>query len=161
MGDVAPDAQHGDALPVCAANDLELGRCVTASGSPCTGAVGEGRAFAPFEPSDELASVVGPQGAEMFVLSARTTGIAPGDPGNPASPDNPEIHIVVITEGGAQIARYRGRTGFIVDGEHQVAAGLFVVLDGEDHAGERLLAHGDLVDAAGARRCGEVTFTAL
>ncbi len=157
-----PDARRVVVEP-CTAGDLELGRCVGATGASCTGELGEARVFEPVAPGGEVDLVVGPQGAQMFVLAARTQGIAPGDPDDPASPDNPLIEIVAVVDGDVEVARYLGRAAFVPDaggGDALVAPGLFVVADGAALAGRTLRAVGTLEDAVGARRCGELVFVA-
>jgi hypothetical protein len=158
----APRPQTADAriveLEACSRNDLELGRCVTDSGAPCTGAGNEIRAFEAMAPDDTLTAVVGPQGSQMFVLSARTTGIVPGDPADPTNADNPLMRIVVTSETNAEIARYLGRAGFADDGSALVVTGLFVVVSDGTPSGQPLIAHGTLTDAASHSRCGTLEF---
>jgi hypothetical protein len=160
--DAAPHPHSADAriveVEACTRNDLELGRCVTDSGVPCTGAGNEIRAFEAMVAGDTLTAVLGPQGSKMFVLSARTTGIVPGDPADPTSADNPLMQIVVTSESNAEIARYLGRAGFADDGTALVVNGLFVVVTEGTPSGQPLIAHGTLTDAASHARCGTLAF---
>ncbi len=159
--DAAPPA---DVLP--GGCDLEpalaLGRCeVAGTGAPCTGSTGEEQAFVPLADGDEMIMVLGPQGSIMFVFSARTVGIVPGDPADPASPDNPLVEIFLQRQ-GAEVSRWRGRVAFAASGDSFTAAGMYVVVDGLDEQldGAQLHAAAMLHDLAGELRCGAVTFVA-
>lgn len=147
-------------VSACVDNDLTLGGCVIAGGGPCTGVATEVRSFEPMVAGQDLAAVVGPQGSEMYVLSARTTGIVPGDPADPTNPDNPLLQIIVTSAGSAEVARYFGRAGFADDGTALAVTGLFVVVSDGTPFGQALVAHGTLTDAASHTRCGTLEFTA-
>lgn len=146
-----------------------VGTCeLRSSGAPCTGVTGEDagdRIFAAIGADDAVQMVTGPQGATMFVLAVRTSGMYPGDPADPVSPDNPDVAVVVRRATGEELAHYRGRPPFYVDDASQAltAVGLFVVLDEPPTA-----VNGDLVDTSvairdrdGLYRWGEATFTAM
>ena len=157
-GDAPIDAPGRDAPEPCVAASLELGRCVTDAGAPCTGDAAEVRRFAAVAAGGPVPLVVGPQSSSMLVLAIRTAGIVPGDPVDPASPSNPLIAIEV-SRAGTVAASYRGRSAFVDDGAgQQVAAGLFVVTDGGDLGGAALAGHAEVTDAAGAARCGDLAF---
>ncbi len=146
---------------------LELGRCLDVTdGDTCTGALGEEPVFEAMPPEGSIPTVVGPQSATMFVLSARAAGIDPGDPAEPYGTENPLVEILLTDdEGGELLSLYRARSAFSADPELPdtfVNAGLFVVVDatGGSLSGRVLRADAVLRDAAGAVRCGELRFTA-
>lgn len=144
----------------CLQQSLELGRCVLVDGNPCTGALDEVRRFSSVAAGDPVPLVSGPQGASMLVFAARTAGIVPGNPADPVDPRNPEVALTVA-RAGAEVARYRGRPGFRDAGAGLVeVVDLFVITEGDALVGAALTAHADVTDAIGARRCGDVTFTA-
>lgn len=170
MGDAADDSgtDSGDGSTDggggCAAMPLELGTCALPDGSNCTGAADEGGVFVPVGPGDELPMIRGPQGFFMLILAARAAGIAPGDATMPASADNPRVEIHVLDGAGAEQAFYRGRNAFTEDPDAPgrfFNAGLFVIVDPTttDLVGHEARAVGELMDSAGATRCGELRFT--
>jgi len=158
-GTNAPDARVVAVIP-CTANDLTLGRCVTDASEPCAGLPNEVRRFEAMAPQEELSAILGPQGSNMFVLAARTTGIVPGDPIDPTHADNPLLEIVVVDDASSEIARYLGRAGFVDEGTALTLAGLFVVVSDTVPVGRTLTAHGALTDAMGVERCGSLPFIA-
>ncbi len=143
---------------------LELGACRLTEGQTCQGRAGEERHFETLPEGGAMTIVLGPQGSTMFVFSARTAGIVPGDPAQPASPDNPLIEIQVFDDQAALVARYRGRAAFATDPGvgGLTATGLFVVVDGPASAfiGRRLRAIATLTDRDHAVRCGGASFVA-
>ena len=140
---------------------LDIGRCVDGAGTPCTG--GEATADAFFDPlpaDGTLAPVIGPQGAAMFALAVRASGIAPGDPAEAFSSDNPILEIDLLDETASElVATYRGRSGMRVTAdmadtfEHPQ---VFVVVDHSISTlrGDRLQVEAVLTDTDGALRCG-------
>jgi hypothetical protein len=97
----------------------------------------------------------------MFVFSARTRDIEPGDPQDPASTANPLLEIRIVDAGGTLLAHYRARIAFADAGGGLLeAVGLFVIIDGPPGGlgGQVLEAIGTLTDAAGAQRCGTRVF---
>lgn len=142
---------------------LELGRCRDASdGTVCTGDVGEVRVFEPMPPEGDIAMVIGPQAATMFVLAARTTGIDPGNPADPRASDNPSLELTLSGADGEHLSFYRGRSGFSSGGEPDtwVQPSIFVVVDAGGLSGRSLEASATLRDASGRWRCGELAFVA-
>lgn len=109
-----------------------MGACLADADLPCAGVPGEVARFVPLADDDVVTMTVGPQGATMVVLSARTSEMYAGDPGDPGSPDNPDVSLRLYRAGGDhEIGHYRGRPGFVVetDGTTLTAHGLFVVLE--------------------------------
>ncbi len=163
-GDSTPDAAISVDAGVCT-QDLELGRCeVVGSGAACIGVAGEATEFVALSDGDPVPIVTGPQGAQMFVIAARTAGIAPGDPGQP-SDANPLIDVTVRRTSYSVVARFRGRVGLGPDPELDgsfVVNDLFVVIDAEApvEGGQNLTARATLRDSAGVERCGTATFEA-
>lgn len=153
--DAGPDVDAGcPDSPV-----LELGRCVSGAGAPCTGSETDPR-FDPMPPDATMTPVIGPQGSLMVALAARTSAIDPGDPTQPAARGNPVLDVTLLDEGGAAIARLFVRSG-LVPSEGLVdtyeSPQLFVVLEAsEGLADRRLTARGVLRDAEGRVRCGSV-----
>ncbi len=158
--DAGPDE---DAAEACqAALPLELGRCVSMSGAPCTGAEPETR-FDPMTPDDTIAPLIGPQASTMFALAARTNGIYAGDPARPSSSDNPVVDLRVFDESGREIARLRTRSAFRPSDEPEGAvenSQLFVVLElsPAQLARQDIRASAILRDRDGEVRCGELAF---
>lgn len=157
---------RSDANPSCIASPtLEIGTCrVAGTADPCTGVAGELTEFVAVADGTAISMVVGPQGATMFVLAIRTSGIEPGDPANVTSPDNPTITITLVHEQGSEMALYRGRAAFEdADVAPMVEVnGLFVVVEGSiaELIGTHLTAHANVVDANGVTRCGALGFVA-
>lgn len=157
---------QSDADPDCVASPtLEIGTCqVAGTGEPCAGITGEVGEFVPVAAGADIPMVVGPQGATMFILAIRTSGIDPGDPNNVTSPDNPSITITLIHEQGSEMALYRGRLGFAQadTGSMLEVNGLFVVVDGRiaDLVGTQVTAYANVVDKNGVGRCGALEFVA-
>lgn len=148
----------------CQLEDATIGRCVLVdSGAPCAGALDEQQRFEPFGPGGDMPFVVGPQGASMFVLAVRTTGIHPGDPNDPASPENPDVTMSLTRGDGERVALYRGRPYFADDATEPssvTALGLFVIMEGaHELIGEVLEAQADIVDRDGVARCGTASIT--
>lgn len=153
------DAPPRDAPPPCATQSLAIGRCVTATGASCTGALDEVRRFEAAPPGADVALVVGPQGAAMLVFAVATSGIVPGDPSDPTAADNPQLELVVARS-AIEVTHYRGRMGFSAQDDQQVAAGLFAIVEGGGLDGIDLTSHAEVVDRDGARRCGDWRFVA-
>jgi hypothetical protein len=121
--------------------------------------------FASMSKGDPLSMVVGPQGATMFVMAMRATGIDPGDPERPISRDNPLLDVVVTDMEGTEAAHYRGIHFLYPDpGEEDwfVKAGIYVIVDERPTAlsGHMLTADAVLTDRHGVERCGQLTFLA-
>lgn len=154
-----PDAPPRDAPPPCDAQTLALGRCVTDLDAPCTGAFGEVRRYQAASAGADIALVLGPQGSAMLSFAAATDGIVAGDPLDPTAPSNPQLELV-IARAGLEVARYQGRLGFADQAGLLVAAGLFVITEDAGLDGVSLGAHGEVTDSQGARRCGDLAFTA-
>jgi len=154
-----------DASTTCVAESAVLGRCYLAgTQTDCAGVAGEDRDFVVLAADDPVPVVVGPQGASMFVLALRTSGIEPGDPADPTSPTNPDVNITLLL-GDAQMAVYRGRPAFIdstTDLGSVEAAGLYAVADGpgSEMVGRQMLATARVEDMNGEQRCGSVNFVA-
>lgn len=140
---------------------LELGRCVSVSGSPCIGSETDSR-FEAMPPDAMMTPVIGPQGSLMVALAARTTGIAPGDPTQPASRDNPVLDITLFDESDAAISRLFVRSGFVPSEglpDTFESDQLFVVIEASESLRDRqLTARGMLRDADGQLRCGSLAF---
>lgn len=145
---------------------LEVGRCRDASGDPvCDGSEHQEPTFEPMPPDASIAMVVGPQGATMFVMATRTTGIVPGDPSASYSTDNPLVEIRLTSEEGELLSLYRGRSAFREDPaapDTYFNASLFVVVDERGGAllGQTVHAQAVLRDADGQVRCGSLSFVA-
>ena len=164
-----PDAGV-DAGPPRACEDappMALGACADlTSGGECVGVDGEVAIFDPMGEGDPLRMVIGPQGAPMFIMSLRVTGVDPGDASRPLSTDNPRVEIVVTDEAGTEISHYRGLHALEPDPDVTgwlVKAGLFVVIDERpallvDHM---LTATAVLRDRFGFERCGVLVFRAI
>lgn len=153
------DAPPRDAPPPCDAQSLTIGRCVTDTGTACTGALGEVRRFEAPAAGADVPLVVGPQGAAMLIFAVATTGIVAGDPADPTAAANPQLELVVA-RAGAELALYRGRMGFSDQGGQQVAAGLFAIVEDTGLDGVALTAHAQVTDQLGAQRCGDWSFVA-
>ena len=156
-----------DFPPDCAEGPpLLLGVCVDdATGGACAGTGDEAAVFSPMPSDGRVPMVIGPQGATMFVLSARTRDIDPGDPAAPFGPGSPQLEIVLADADGADLALYRGRAAFEADPlevDSYVQAGIFVVADVAPVrlSGARIEARGILTDRLGNLRCGTAEFTA-
>ena len=82
--------------------------------------------FEPVGEESELVLEAGPQGGHHFVLHARISGMAPGDPTQPGLVGNPTTRFSVTAEDGARLdigmAPYR--LGYeLVDGEYVLPSG--------------------------------------
>lgn len=144
-----------DALP------LDLGRCVSIDGVPCTGAELDS-VFGEMPPDGMVVPTTGPQGSQMLALAIRASGIVPGDPTSPASRDNPVVDLQLYDESGAELARLGVRSGFSASADltdTYESAQLFVIVDGVGSiGGQDLIADAQLVDSAGNVRCGTLHF---
>jgi len=168
-----PDARavpvrDGAPIDECAESSATVGRCeIVGTGGDCAGTPDEDRQFVELGYGDDVAMILGPQGAHMFVLALQTTGIEPGDPANPIDPSNPDVDIL-LSRNGYEVARYRGTPGFAPDADDPTlleAAGLFVVLDFTSDeldalVGNEVIATAHVTDSDGAQRCGQVMFVA-
>lgn len=109
------DAPRADAPLVCD-GELELGHCRSGiTGEPCRGARDEEPVFVAAVDGASMAVVVGPQGAQMLVLGARTRGIAPGVVDRPTDPANPVLRVALTDSSGHEVATYNGRGAFVPD----------------------------------------------
>ena len=165
-GDGAP-ALDAELLPGCVgAPPMALGACVDlVGGGQCVGGADEVPIFDAMSEGDPLRVVVGPQGASMFAISLRVTGVDGGDPAAPVSADDPRVEILVRDEEGTTVAQYRGLHALDPDPDLPgwlVKAGLFVVVDVRPTSldGRVLTAEATLVDRDGVERCGRLSFRA-
>lgn len=156
-GEPPRDAPRADAPFVCD-GELELGHCRSAvSGEPCRGASDEEPTFTAVADGALLAPVVGPQGAQMLVLGARTRGIVPGDPDRPTDPANPVLRVTLVASGGHEVATYNGRGAFVpdsVDPTLLVRPDVFVIT--EEVLRGRLEAVAVVRDGEGVEHCGRL-----
>jgi len=157
----------GGPPPECdGAPPLELGRCRDAAGGEvCNGSEGQEPVFEAMPPDGSIAMVLGPQGATMFVMAARTVGIDPGDATVAYSRDNPLVEIRVTDEEGELMSFYRARSAFLEDPAAADAfynASLFVIVDAHGGAlsGATLHAEAVLRDSEGRVRGGSLAFVA-
>jgi hypothetical protein len=77
--------------------------------------------FEPLEDGDELVVVAGPQGGYHFVVHARATGLAAGDPTMPGIPANPRTRFSAILDGEeVDMEQSPYRLGYEQEGDFQV-----------------------------------------
>ena len=155
-----PPPECDDAPP------LELGRCRDAAGDEtCNGSEGQEPVFEPMPPDGSIAMVLGPQGATMFVMAARTVGIDPGDATVAYARDNPLVEIRVTDGEGELLSLYRARSAFLEDPgavDTFYNASLFVIVDAHGGALSGVTLHAEAVlrDSEGRVRCGSLAFVA-
>jgi len=167
--DAGPETDAGTFVPTdCeGAPAMQIGACHdTVSGGRCIGDPDEVGEYAAMGEGEPLNMVNGPQGATMFLMSFRVTGVDPGDPARPFSSDNPRIEIIVTDGDGAEVAHYNGLHALEPDPALPgwlFKAGLFVVVDERPSTlvGHMLTATATLVDKDGIERCGTLTFSAV
>ena len=160
----SPDAGPEEAAAVLACRrdaELEIGRCATVDGAPCSGSeAGAEAVFTAMPPEGGVAPVVGPQGSTMFALAVRAEGIEPGDPDAAFSVDNPVLELELLAEGGGRlVSTYRGRGGFRPSAGAPARfenALIFVIVDEPSAAlrEHRFEVRALLRDSAGTLRCG-------
>ncbi len=147
-------------------DDIEIGRCGLADTlDECAGIEGEEHVFVPLESGDPVAIITGFQGARMFALAARTSGIEPGDPSTPPTDADPLVDAAVRRTEFSTVGRYRGWMAFVEDPEdatRHMNLEIYVLLESENpvETGQELVAEVRIADANGTQRCGTSTFTA-
>jgi hypothetical protein len=85
---------------------LFVGGCMGGGGDPGPAEVELGTGTVAFETlaaEQELELLAGPQGGHHFIVHARASGIAPGDPTMPGLLGNPATMFQVWSEGGEQL----------------------------------------------------------
>lgn len=153
-----PPLDESDAAVAACEPTLKLGYCIDqATGEPCLDFQAENRQFVPLGPTEVVPAIVGPQGAEMYVLAVRAVGIDPG-----TIEDPPRANVVVYFD-GEERGRFTSFPAFFPDDDApgaMVAPQLFtVVFMAAELEGETLSADG-IVENPGEGRefCGDATF---
>ncbi|MCP4444480.1 MAG: hypothetical protein GY811_03935 [Myxococcales bacterium] len=153
----APDAEQLS----CAQATLEIGRCQLAGeGGPCTGSLEEAEFVAVEPEGGRIGVIVGPQGADMMVLSLRTSGIDPGDLDNPASTDRPDVSVQLYRNEEETMAHYVGRPSFLGEAQSQEALGIYLVIERAVRSGDVFRVVAEVEDQDGEYRCGSLRFIA-
>lgn len=112
--------------------------------------------FEALEPEADIVLVAGPQGGHHFVVSARMSGLQPGDPSMPGTAQNPSTRFSVWSEAGLELdvepPPYRLGYEEVGDGVYELPGGHIIQVREEEVPalyGARVRIAVDLSDAAG------------
>lgn len=157
--DRAADAAAACADPI----GLTIGRCVEQGGMPCSSVTDTEPRFEAVGSGDSVPLVIGFQGAPMFALAVRATGIDPGMESTPES--QPRIDAELFDAAEQNLSNYSVSIPMpAVSGEADTYEWLYVFLAvagaGNELEGQPLTADLRVVDQANTTRCDTLAFTA-
>jgi hypothetical protein len=150
---------RADASADC--DGLSIGRCAVAGGASCSGVTSEDPSFAAVAAGGGIPLALGFQGAYMFPLAVRASGIYPGADGVPA--EQPRVSAALVDGMERQVSAYSNNALMTpVAGSTDEYEWLYVFLlvpgAGDELIGDTFEVTGELVDRDGATRCGSLTF---